>query len=257
MLEVRNLSCGYGNKKILEDISFTAEEGDIVCILGKNGSGKSTLIKSIVGLIPPFQGEVLVNGEDISRWPQNKKSKVISYIPQTFSSMFQYRAIDIVIMGRTPHIGLSLSPSRIDIKKAIESMKMLNILHLKDKIYSQMSGGERQLVKIAQALTQEAKIIVMDEPTNNLDYGNQNIILKHLQNSAKMGITILMVTHFPEQVFYFASKALLVRGKAIVEVERPNENLSQEQLEELYDTKIKLVEVDIGGKGRKICANLF
>lgn len=253
MLEVRNLSCGYGDRIILEDVSFTGETGDIVCILGANGSGKSTLIKTIVGLIEPYEGGVFIENENIESWPWDKRGKSISYIPQYFSSTFQYRGIDIVLMGRTSYLGLASSPSKEDLEIAEEAMEKLNILHLKNKIYSKMSGGERQLVKIAQALVQQSKIIVMDEPTNNLDFGNQITILNYLKQCATMGITILMATHFPHQVLFYGTKALLIKDRRVVEVCNPGENITESDLENLYNIRIKILEIDLEGRNMKIC----
>lgn len=253
MLEVVNLNCGYKDKVILENVSFTAEKGDIVCILGPNGSGKSTLIKTIVGLIPSIKGEILVNQFKINNLSWGKRAKIMSYIPQTFSSVFQYKVIDIVLMGRTSYVGLSTEPSKKDIETAEKSIEKLNISYLSDKVYSQISGGERQLVKIAQALTQESKIIVMDEPTNSLDFGNQSTILNHLKDCSKLGITIIMATHFPEQALYYGTKALLVKNKNVIEVNKPKINLKEEQLQDLYNINMKIIEVDINGETRKIC----
>lgn len=253
MLEVRNLSCGYKEHKVLEDVSFSAKQGDIVCILGPNGSGKSTLIKSIVGLINLVKGDIFIDGVNIKTWKWSKRAKTMSYIPQTFSSTFQYKAIDIIMMGRTSYIQMASSPSKEDIKIAKESMEKLNILHLEDKIYCQMSGGERQLVKIAQALAQQSKIIVMDEPTNNLDFANQNSILNHLKDCSDMGITILMATHYPQQALYYGTKALLVNNNNVVEIDKPNKNLTEKRLQELYGMEVKLIEIDVEGKKRKVC----
>lgn len=257
MFKVKNLSCGYKDKTILKDVSFTAKEGDIICVLGQNGSGKSTLIKTIVGLIDPFKGEILLNGKNIRSWTWSKRAKIISYIPQTFNSMFQYKGVDIVLMGRTSYIGFSSSPSKEDEEIAEEAMSKLNILHLKDRIYSQMSGGERQLVKIAQALAQESKIIIMDEPTNNLDFGNQVIMLNYLKKCAEMGIIIIMATHFPEQALTYGTKALLVRDNKVVELDNPNESLTEVELRKLYDVEVRLVEVDLNNNKRKVCLTLF
>jgi ABC-type cobalamin/Fe3+-siderophores transport system ATPase subunit len=257
VLKVRNLNCGYKDKVILKDVSFTAGSGDIVCILGPNGSGKSTLIKTIVGLIDPYEGEILIKDEKIKDWSWNRRGKTISYIPQTFSSMFQYKAIDIVLMGRTAYLGLGSPPSEEDEKIAEEAMKMLKILHLRDKIYSQLSGGERQLVKIAQALAQQSKIIIMDEPTNNLDFGNQLVMLNHIKQCANLGITIIMATHFPEQALLYGSKVLLVKDKSVVEIDNPNENLKEKDLRNLYDVKIKIVELELEDTTMKVCLPLL
>ncbi len=253
MLEVINLSCGYGNKSILEDVSFTAKAGDIVCILGSNGSGKSTLVKSIMGLIKPFKGKVLIDGKSILNWSWKKRAQLISYIPQAFSSTFQYKVKDIVLMGRTSYLKFSSSPSREDEKIAEQAMETLKISHLKDKIYSHLSGGERQLVKIAQALAQQSKIIIMDEPTNNLDFGNQMVMLKHLKECSEKGMIVIMVTHFPEHAFLYGTKALLVKEGKVIEVDEPNNNLKEGDLRNLYEVDLKVSELKYKNKNIKMC----
>lgn len=257
MFEVKNLNCGYGDKIILQDVSFTAKSGDIVCMLGPNGAGKSTLIKTIIGLLDPYKGEILINGENIKNWSWSRRAKAISYIPQTFNSTFQYKAKDIVLMGRTSYLGFASSPSKEDEEIAEEAMEMLKVLHLKDKIYSQLSGGERQLVKIAQALAQQSKIIIMDEPTNNLDFGNQIVMLNHLKQCVDLGITVIMATHFPEQALLYGSKVLLIKNKCVIEIDKPDENLTEEDLQNLYDVKIKIVELDLEDSTMKTCLPVF
>jgi len=257
MLEVKALSCGYGEENILEDVNFTVDSGDIVCILGSNGSGKSTLIKTIIGLIKPIKGDILVEGKSILNWPWKRRAQLISYIPQSFNSTFQYRVKDIVLMGRTSYLKFASTPSKEDERIAEEALELLRISHLKDKIYSQLSGGERQLVKIAQALAQQSKIIIMDEPTNNLDFGNQMVMLKHLKNCSEKGITIIMATHLPEHAFLYGSKALLVKNGRVAEIEKPSENLKERDLRELYDVDIELVEFNLDNRNIKMCLPLI
>ncbi len=253
MLEVKNLSCGYNGIPVLENVNFTANSGDIICLLGSNGSGKSTLIKTIVGLLKPFEGEILAEGKNIRGWSYRKRAKLISYIPQTFSSGFQYKSIDIVLMGRTSYLGFASAPSKKDEEIAEKALETLNIMHLRDKIYSQLSGGERQLVKIAQALTQQTKIIVMDEPVNNLDFGNQITILEHLKECRDLGMTIIMATHSPEHAFLYADKALLTQEGQIIEIEKPNKNLTEENLKSIYNVELEVVELDWKDNTVKIC----
>lgn len=257
MLEVKNLSCGYENRKVLKNVNFTAKPGDILCILGPNGSGKSTLIKTIIGLLKPYEGDILINKNSINKWSWRKKAKIISYIPQTFNSTFKYKCKDIVLMGRTSHVNFMSSPSRKDEEIAKKAMEILKISHLKDKIYSQLSGGERQLVKIAQALAQETKVIVMDEPTNNLDFSNQAIMLKHLKECAHMGITIIMATHFPEHAFLYGTKALLIKDGGVIEIDEPNDNLEENDLQKLYGIDLELVELNSRHKKMKMCLPVF
>lgn len=257
MLEVEKLSCGYKDKMVLQDVDFTAGAGDIICILGSNGSGKSTLIKTIIGLLKPYEGNIVIDNENIKHWSWKKRAKIISYIPQTFSSMFQYSSLDIVLMGRTSYISSFSSPSKEDEEIAIEAMKTLKILHLKDKTYSQLSGGEKQLVKIAQALAQQSKIIVMDEPTNNLDFGNQMIMLEQLKRCTSRKITVIMATHFPEHAFLYGTKALLVKDGGVIEIDNPNKNLKESDLKSLYNVDLKVVELPSKNKTMKMCLPVF
>ncbi len=257
MIEVKDLSCGYGNRMVLKEVSFTGNPGDIICILGPNGSGKSTLIKSILGLLKPFEGKILIDNEDIENWNWRKRANKISYIPQSFSSTFQYKVKDIVLMGRTSYLNLISFPSKEDENIAEEAMEKLNILHLKNKIYSQLSGGERQLVKIAQAIAQQSEIIIMDEPTNNLDFSNQIIMLKHLKEWIKKGVTVIMATHYPEHAFLYGTKALLVKDGKVVEIDNPKENLKERDLKDLYNVDLKLINLDSQDKAMKMCLPIF
>lgn len=257
MLKVTNLSCGYKNKRILENVSFTIKPKEIVCILGPNGSGKSTLIKTIIGLLEPHEGKILIDNKDISKMSWNERAKLISYIPQVFNSAFQYKVIDIVLMGRTTYLSMGSSPSKEDKEIAEDAMEKLKILHLKEKVYSELSGGERQLVKIAQALTQKTKIIVMDEPTNNLDFAYQVTMLNYLYKCIDMGVTIVMATHFPEQVFLYGTKALLVKNGGVTEIDKPYENLMERDLKTLYGTDLSVIELNLNNSMRKVCLPVF
>lgn len=257
MLYVKDLSCGYKDKPIVEKVSFNGKPGDIICLLGPNGSGKSTLIKTLVGLLEPMEGSVYIGDENIKTWAWNRRAKTISYIPQTFSSTFQYTGLDIVLMGRTSYLGFGSSPTEEDERIALEAMEMLKILNLKDKIYSKMSGGERQLVKIAQAIAQQSKIIIMDEPTNNLDFGNQITTLNYLNKCADRGMMVIMATHFPEQALSFGTKALLVKNGGVEVVEEPEKNLKDADLKKLYDVDVEIVELRRKDKIVKMCLPVY
>lgn len=252
MLEIKNLACGYKNI-LLRDLSFKADKGDFVCILGSNGSGKSTLIKTIVGLLPAQAGHILINEENIKDWTWPKRARTIAYIPQHFNSTFPYKGGEIVLMGRTSYLNFGARPQKEDLDIAREAMDRLNILHLENKIYSKMSGGERQLVKIAQALSQKAKILVMDEPTNNLDFGNQITMIKHLEKCLDLGLLVIMATHFPDQALRYGSKAILLKDGESRIIKKPQENLKAEDLENLYGVKIELIEISNEDRRRKLC----
>lgn len=257
MLKIENLTCGYERESILEDVNFTIKPGEIVSILGPNGSGKSTLIKSILGLLEPIKGDIYIEGENIKKWDWKERASKIGYIPQYFNSTFQYRAIDIVLMGRTSHLGLMAYPRKKDYKIAENAMEILNINHLKEKIYSKLSGGERQLVKIAQSIAQESKLIIMDEPTSNLDFNNQVMLLKHLKKLSLEGIGIILVTHCPEHALSHSHKVLLVKNRQVFEIDNPKNNLKEGDLKELYDIELEIVEFSKNNENIKMCIPIY
>lgn len=254
-LEVQNVVAGYGNRIVLHSVSFEVGAGEILCLLGPNGSGKSTLFKAVLGLLSLKKGQVLVNRHNIGIWPRAKIAKIIGYIPQAHIPPFPFKALDIVLMGRTAHLGAFVSPSKQDVVIARKAMATLNIGHFEDKIYTEMSGGERQLVLIARALAQEPRFLIMDEPTNNLDFGNQVLVLSHIQKLAKMGLGIIMASHFPEHAFLYASKTLLLKKGQVYAAGTPDEIVTEGNLRYLYGVGVRIVSAAYreGDERIKIC----
>lgn len=253
-LHLDKVTVGYKRTAVLKDVSFTLNSGEVLCILGQNGSGKTTLFKTIMKLNKPLSGTISIEDCDISDWPFNKIAGYIGYIPQNYSSVFPYTALEMVLMGRTPQIGMWSMPKATDIKIALESMKTLNILPLKNKVFTKISGGERQLVLIARAIAQQTKLLIMDEPTNNLDFGNQALILNQIKKLSKKGMAVIMATHVPEHAFLYADKVLMVKDGSVLAYGKSKEILSEENLRELYGTNLKLMPVvDENYPGFKVC----
>lgn len=162
--EVRNASCGYGGAAILNDITLSVESGHILCLLGPNGVGKTTLFKSMLGFLKLLGGEILIDGENTSGWQARRLAQTVGYVPQVHTPPFPFTVLDVVAMGRIAHLGLFGTPGARDMQIAEENLEHLGISYLRDKIYTEISGGERQMVLIARALAQDPKILVMDEP---------------------------------------------------------------------------------------------
>lgn len=150
-LEVKNAVCGYGSNPIVKNISLDVETGDILCLLGPNGAGKTTLFRTVLGFLKIISGEILLNGVSIKNWSKKRMAKVLAYVPQVHSSPFPFNSLDVVVLGRTAHLGMFASPSKKDFGIAEEIMESLQISYLKEKAYTEISGGERQLVLIARA----------------------------------------------------------------------------------------------------------
>lgn len=250
-MEIKDITCGYGNRKVVNGISVTVESGEILCLLGPNGVGKTTLFKSLLGFLRIKSGQVLIDGEDISTWPRKKLAKAVGYVPQAHNLSFEFNVLDVVVMGRAAYIGAMSSPSKKDIEIAEESLKALGIYFLKDRIYTEISGGERQMVLLARALTQQPKILIMDEPTSNLDYGNQVRLLQQVNELAKRGLAIIMTTHSPDHAFLCSSKVALLRRNDKFEVGSVNDIVTERNLKEAYGVNVNIVKT-IGNNGEEI-----
>ena len=242
-LDLDEVTVGYKGVPVLKDVSFSLNAGEVLCILGPNGSGKTTLFKTIMKLKQPITGMISIDGRDISSWPFDKIAGYIGYIPQNYSPVFPYTALEMVLMGRTPRLGMCSIPKAKDIEIAMESMKTLNILPLKDKAFTKISGGERQLVLIARAIAQQTKLLIMDEPTNNLDFGNQALILNQIKKLSQKGMAVIMATHVPEHAFLYADKALMVKDGDVLAYGKSKDVLSEENLRKLYRVNLKLMPV--------------
>ena len=180
LVDVKNISFSYDKDSpaVFENISFSIEKGDVLCVLGPNGTGKTTLIKCINGLHKVNEGEVYLNGSSIQTLSFKDISRMVGYIPQGHVPSFPFNVFDVVLMGRSPYLSITSSPKERDREIAMNALETLGIEDLKDKPYTNLSGGERQLVFLARVLAQEPDLLILDEPTNHLDFGNQIKLLE-------------------------------------------------------------------------------
>ncbi len=257
-LEVKDAVCGYGSKKVVENISLSVETGEILCLLGANGVGKTTFFKSILGFLKLLDGEVLLDGKNINRLSQRNLAKLVGYVPQAHTPPFPFTVLDIVVMGRTAHMGMFDSPSSEDKKIAEDALDTLGISFLKDRVYTEISGGERQMVLIARALTQQPKILIMDEPTSNLDFGNQIRVLEQINTLSKKGIGVIMTSHFPNHVFLCSSKvALMLRDNEFI-IGDVDEVVTEKNLRLAYGINVRITSIeDSKGSIVKACVPII
>lgn len=244
MLEVRRCSYSYGPNKILHEISFKVGAGEVMCVLGPNGCGKTTLLKNTLGLLSPESGDVWIDGQNVHKLSAKKLAQVMAYIPQEHTPPFPYKVSDVVLMGRTAYLPSELAmPGKKDEEIAYEALAKLNITYLKDKNYTKISGGERQLVLIARALAQQPKVLIMDEPTASLDFGKQNVVLEHVRQLSQQGICILMVTHDPGHALFCADQVVALKRGRLLKIGAPQEVISEESMAEMYDTEVKIGKI--------------
>lgn len=257
MLTVTGLSGGYPAKRILHQLNFTMNQGEILCLLGPNGCGKTTLMKAIMGFLPELLGNIEIQGQSLKALSPRERARHIAYIPQAHTSVFDYQVFEMVLMGRSSHISLLGQPSQKDLNAAFEALEELNIGHLAHQKYVRLSGGQRQLVLIARALAQQAQLIIMDEPSSDLDFANQQRIMDMLIQLKNKGISILLSTHAPEFPFQIADRVMLLREGRILALGTPEEVLTPEWLQGLYNVPMDVVKVtDRQGNERRLCLAL-
>ena len=253
LLKVENLCCGYAKKTVISGISFALDCGDLLCLLGPNGIGKTTLFKTILGLLPPQGGSVLLNGIDTKLMSRKEFAAQVGYVPQAHTPPFSFSVIDVVTMGRVAHLGFFSSPTAKDRSIAEDALRRLSISGLRDKVYTEISGGERQLVLIARALTQAPKVLIMDEPTSNLDFGNQVRVLDHIRQLAKGGeVGVIMTTHYPNHALRFASKVAVLGSKDFFTIGKPEQVITSQYIQDAYGVSASIVNfpAETGGDVR-------
>jgi iron complex transport system ATP-binding protein len=253
-LEVKNAICGYGTRIVVDDISLNVSSGEILCLLGPNGVGKTTFFKTILGFLKLRGGEILLNGESIQSWSRNQLAKTIGYVPQAHTPPFPFKVFDVVLMGRTAHLSMFSSPTKDDRDIAEEAINTLGISYLKDKVYTEISGGERQMVLIARALTQRPKILIMDEPTSNLDFGNQIRVLEQINKLSERGLAVVMTSHFPNHAFLCSTKVAFMQKNNVFTVGNVDEVVTEDMLREAYGINVKIITtIDSNGRQIKAC----
>lgn len=244
MLEIINASCGYQKrtetKTVLENFNLTLEKGQLMCLLGANGAGKTTVFKTILGSLPLLAGGILIDGTPISQMDQKTRASKIAYVPQQHTPPFPYTVLQVVEMGRCIHVSSFASPTPADTRKAEETLCRLGIGHLKDAVYTELSGGERQLVLIARALAQEAEYLLLDEPTASLDYGNQIRLLREIRNLADGGIGVCMILHDPKQALLLDRDVTVILDKGRTLRGKARQVITPQLLEELYHVQAEL-----------------
>ncbi len=241
-LSLHNITYRYSKKtpEILHGISFAAKKGDMIAVLGPNGVGKSTMFKCLLGFFKSYGGSIMLGSKNINTLSRKEIAKRIAYIPQSAYPTFNYEVLDVVLMGVTSQLSLLAAPKQEHIEKAYDALKNLGIEHLAQAGYGKISGGERQLALIARALVQNAKILIMDEPTANLDYGNQFRVLCRVTELARNGYIILISTHNPDHAFLYANRVIMMYDGSVIADGSPNTVLDAALIKRVYNVDVNI-----------------
>ena len=252
-IEVKNLRFRYGARPVIGDVSFTAEKGELLAVLGPNGVGKSTLFRCLLGFLKPVGGEILVDGKELGAYSRRELAKKIAYIPQSHSPAFDHTVLDSVLMGMTAQLGVFEQPGQAQREKAMQMLRALGMEKLFDRGCMKISGGERQLMLLARALVQDASMLIMDDPTANLDYGNSCRVMERVKRLGQNGYTIIFSTHDPNQAFSYATKVLALKDGGVMAVGAPEAVLTEDVLSRLYGIPVARCEIETVFGRKTIC----
>ncbi len=244
-LKVENAGFSFpGGCRVFSNISFEIHEGEIFCLLGPNGAGKSTLLNCVSSLYSLTYGRVMIDGKNMTEMEQREISRYIGYVPQSHQTTFAYTVREFVLMGRAPHINLFETPGRKDYEIADRALAMFGIEFLSGKFYTELSGGEQQQVLFARAVAQQPRIILLDEPTTHLDFGNQVRAMRQVKALADQGYLVVMTTHYPDQVLMMADKVAIIKDHGLKALGTPQEIMTKENMEETYGMEVCMAYVN-------------
>jgi iron complex transport system ATP-binding protein len=250
-ISLRNGAFNYGKgKDIFSGLDLDVQKGETLCILGPNGCGKTTLLSCLNATLKLTNGNIMVNNQEITTLKPEAVARKVGFVFQEHPATFPFSVLEIVRMGRAPHLGFFSSPSKEDTDIAVEALETVGMLGFKDKPYTQLSGGEMQLVFIARTLAQQPDIILLDEPTSHLDFKNQVLVLSTIEKLAKKGLTVVMSSHLPDHAFLYSTKVALMKKGHFLAVGKPDEVLTEANLSETYDINVKILSADDPDTGK-------
>jgi iron complex transport system ATP-binding protein len=242
MIRFEGVTIAYQKQTVLENVNLEIEKGIITTFLGPNGSGKTSLISSINGTIKPVCGKIYIDDKDISKLKTKKLAGIVATVPQLYNTNFNFTVLEMILLGRSPHIGYV--PGKDDIDKADEAIEKIGIEYLRDKEFNRLSGGERQLVMIARAIAQDTEVILLDEPTSYLDLKNQLKVLnvvKQINSSQK--VTCIMTLHDPNHALMYSDKIVMFKNGTL-ETGTIEDMINARNIYEVYGVKADIVKVN-------------
>ena len=241
-VRAHNLTCGYGDQPVLKEVSFDLHRGEILGVIGPNGSGKSTLIRALTQILPLGSGRIDLYGQDIMGMSMRELARSVAVIPQQAEIPFAFSALDVVLMGRTPHLGRFHMEGLEDLTIAQDALARTDALQFKDRSLQELSGGERQRVIIARALAQQPTVLLLDEPTSYLDLNHQIEVFDLLEHlCATDHLAVLCVSHDLNLAAEYCNRLMMISQGQVFATGTPNEILTTEYIKEVFQAEVSVI----------------
>ena len=251
MIEVNSISFRYHEDWVLQDVSFRVEKGEFVGVIGPNGSGKTTLLKILYRLLSPQKGEILFELVPMRKMDRNDIAKRVAVVAQETQLLFPFSVLETVLMGRSPYLGHLMFESEKDLEIAKKAMEWTKVFPFSERPVDELSGGERKRVFIARALAQEPEVILLDEPTANLDIHHQIDFLDLILTlNRERGLTIVMASHDMNIASEFCDRLILLQDGRIYKMGTPDEVITQENIESVYGCEVRIDQNPVSGMPR-------
>jgi iron complex transport system ATP-binding protein len=254
-MSIQDAAFSYEDVDIFSGLNINVQKGELLCLMGANGCGKTTLLRCMNGLLKLKKGKVILDGKDINVLTATDIARKMGFVFQDNTAPFPYPVIEVVCMGRAPHLGFLSTPSSADRKVAEDALQLVGMLHLKDRPFTKISGGQRQLVAIARTIAQQAKIILLDEPTSHLDFKNQTLVLRITGKLVQQGFSVVMTSHLPDHALLYSNRVALMKGGRFIALGSPDKVITEENLKATYEIDVRILSaVDpVSGENIKFC----
>lgn len=246
IISLENVSFSYDgdHRNALKDLSLDINEGSVTSILGPNGAGKSTLLHVLLGWLRPEEGTIRLKGRRLIEYTRREAGQMMALVPQIEHMPFDYSVLEYVLLGRTPYLNPLESPREIDVNAARKALEISGLIHMENRTVTSLSGGERQLVLLARALTQQPHIILLDEPTSHLDLANKARLIKILSELHRSGSSIILTTHEPEVAATISTEIVLLQNGQVLTSGKKETVFTTEFLTEAYGVPVRIVEIE-------------
>ena len=245
-LEIRDLCFSYRKHQVLNGVDLCVGEGEMVSLLGRNGAGKTTLLRLIPGFLKPSSGSITIDGTPVTEMKLRERASLMAYIPQITRSVFPYSVRTSILMGCSNSLSLLQSPGRKEEEKVEQMIDLLNLHSIAERTMENISGGERQLVLVARALMQDARLLILDEPTSFLDYSNQLLVLEKVGDLVKKGYSCIYSTHNPDLALMHSARVVAMGDGTVVYDDVPEKLIGNDVLSKLYGRRISIIRTERG-----------